>query len=674
MDTTGGTAEAPVRTDTPEAMALRAPARPPGESSGALLVRVARWTALLGVFYAAVSIRLGAVRIYGRVIHEFDPWFNFRATKYLEENGWYKFSTWYDYESWYPLGRPVGTTTYPGMMVTAVAIFRALTWLGVPCSINDVCVFIPAGFAVLTCYFTYRLAFEATRSANVALASAAIMSVLPAHLMRSVAGGFDNESMAVAAICATFFFWTRALRFDTSWPYAFVSALSYIYMVATWGGYTFVLNMIGVHTAVLLLAPDGNGFTRRLHRCYTIWFVVGTAGAVQFPIVGWQPLQSMEQLGPLGVFALLQLMWLVDAVIARYTHWSSAKAARFRRDALALALGVGVVAAASLVPKGFVGPLSARIQGLFVRHTRTGNPLVDSVAEHQATPPTAYIQYFHNICLLGPIGAVALFFSSRRESKIARKFILLYLFLSAYFSGKMIRLVLLLSPAASIAAGYAVAGACGWAFSEVVAPLPTNAEREAQLALRRAADAARAVTTAHEDAVRAELRAKGKRVPPPDLDEFEPVWRELKWEYSQWRLMRKFCAVGVVALLCLMGRSFYTHSWRMAGYLSEPQVMMRTRDGVVIDDFREAYHWLRNKTPEDARVMAWWDYGYQINGIANRTTIADGNTWNHEHIALLGRALVSSEKEGHAIARVRLCVRERAARARGVSVCPPMSL
>jgi asparagine N-glycosylation enzyme membrane subunit Stt3 len=21
---------------------------------------------------------------------------------------------------------------------------------------------------------------------------------------------------------------------------------------------------------------------------------------------------------------------------------------------------------------------------------------------------------------------------------------------------------------------------------------------------------------------------------------------------------------------------------------------------------------------------AWWDYGYQINGVANRTTIADG--------------------------------------------------
>lgn len=49
--------------------------------------------------------------------------------------------------------------------------------------------------------------------------------------------------------------------------------------------------------------------------------------------------------------------------------------------------------------------------------------------------------------------------------------------------------------------------------------------------------------------------------------------------------------------------------------------------------------------------MAWWDYGYQLTAIANRTTIADGNTWNHEHIALLGRILTNSEKEGHRIAR-----------------------
>ena len=49
--------------------------------------------------------------------------------------------------------------------------------------------------------------------------------------------------------------------------------------------------------------------------------------------------------------------------------------------------------------------------------------------------------------------------------------------------------------------------------------------------------------------------------------------------------------------------------------------------------------------------MAWWDYGYQIAGIANRTTIADGNTWNHEHIATLGRILSAPEEKAHRVAR-----------------------
>ena len=42
----------------------------------------------------------------------------------------------------------------------------------------------------------------------------------------------------------------------------------------------------------------------------------------------------------------------------------------------------------------------------------------------------------------------------------------------------------------------------------------------------------------------------------------------------------------------------------------------------MVDDYREAYHWVRDNTPEDARVMAWWDYGIDA-GIAKRTSIAD---------------------------------------------------
>ena len=38
---------------------------------------------------------------------------------------------------------------------------------------------------------------------------------------------------------------------------------SYIYMVAAWGGYVFVLNMVGVHAALLVLLGR---YSSRLHR------------------------------------------------------------------------------------------------------------------------------------------------------------------------------------------------------------------------------------------------------------------------------------------------------------------------------------------------------------------------------------------------------------------------
>lgn len=55
----------------------------------------------------AFQIRLLAIEGYGRVIHEFDPYFNWRATRYLYENGREKFFKWFDHMVWYPLVRCV---------------------------------------------------------------------------------------------------------------------------------------------------------------------------------------------------------------------------------------------------------------------------------------------------------------------------------------------------------------------------------------------------------------------------------------------------------------------------------------------------------------------------------------------------------------------------------------
>lgn len=44
-----------------------------------------------------------------------------------------------------------------------------------------------------------------------------------------------------------------------------------------------------------------------------------------------------------------------------------------------------------------------------------------------------------------------------------------------------------------------------------------------------------------------------------------------------------------------------------------------------------------------------WDYGYQIAGMANRTTLVDNNTWNNSHIALVGKAMSSNETAAYDI-------------------------
>ena len=86
--------------------------------------------------------------------------------------------------------------------------------------------------------------------------------------------------------------------------------------------------------------------------------------------------------------------------------------------------------------------------------------------------------------------------------------------------------------------------------------------------------------------------------------------------------------VGVMLLY------FVTHcTWVTANAYSSPSVVLssRNQDGSqhIIDDFREAYYWLRQNTPETAVVMSWWDYGYQIAGMADRPTLVDNNTWNN---------------------------------------------
>jgi hypothetical protein len=77
---------------------------------------------------------------------------------------------------WYPLGRPVGTTIYPGMQFTAVYIkkFILTSW-----SINDICCWIPAWFGVLATLSTASLAYVCVSSVGTTKSTKSLLFDIP---------------------------------------------------------------------------------------------------------------------------------------------------------------------------------------------------------------------------------------------------------------------------------------------------------------------------------------------------------------------------------------------------------------------------------------------------------------------------------------------------------------
>ncbi len=67
--------------------------------------------------------------------------------------------------------------------------------------------------------------------------------------------------------------------------------------------------------------------------------------------------------------------------------------------------------------------------------------------------------------------------------------------------------------------------------------------------------------------------------------------------------------------------------------------------GSDIPAWIDALNWIKESTPEDAVVVAWWDYGYWISVVGERASVADGATLNVTQIEILAKALTSSEEE-----------------------------
>lgn len=538
----------------------------------------------VAMFGAAISSRLFSVIRFESIIHEFDPWFNFRATKYLVSHSFLEFLNWFDDRTWYPLGRVTGGTLYPGLMTTSGAVWHLFRKIGMPIDIRNICVMFAPAFAGVTAWATYQFTKE-IKDSGAGLLAGAFMAIVPGYISRSVAGSYDNEAIAITLLMVTFMFWIKAQK-RGSILYASLTALFYFYMVSAWGGYVFITNLIPLHIFILILMGRYNS---KLYAAYTTWYAIGTLASMQIPFVGFLPIRSNDHMAALGVFGLIQIVAFGNFIKSQVP---SEKFRIVMIVSLAVILGAGVAGLFTLTYLGFIAPWTGRFYSLWdTNYAKIHIPIIASVSEHQPVAWPAFFFDTHFLIWLFPAGVFLLFL----ELKDEHVFVIAYSVLCSYFAGVMIRLMLTLTPVICVAA---------------------------------------AVTLSKLFDIYLDF-SKAQNKP------------ELKYSSLLSRLVVSGSFIYYLYL-------FVFHStWVTRIAYSAPSVVLpsTTSDGrpALIDDFREAYYWLRMNTDEDAKVAAWWDYGYQIGGMADRTTLVDNNTWNNTHIAIVGKAMSSPEWKSYQI-------------------------
>ena len=261
----------------------------------------------------------------------------------------------------------------------------------------------------------------------------------------------------MTAMMMTFYCWTRSLREDKSvkngeatwdsYVYGTLCGLSYIFMVATWGGFIFVLNLIAAHAVVLVLLGR---YSSKLHRAYSLFYIIGTIGATHVPVVGWGPLKSMEQLSGLAVFCAYQILEYCE-IQRRKKNMNVLELTMLRVKVTLPAFGIIALVVALLLPTGiwtFDGPYPRIVCKAYTNW----KSLVDSVAEHQPASEAAYGHYLNIVYNIAPYGLAMCIFNFTD----ANLFLASYAVIAYYFSSKMSRLIILLGPVGSALAGNAI--------------------------------------------------------------------------------------------------------------------------------------------------------------------------------------------------------------------------
>jgi dolichyl-diphosphooligosaccharide--protein glycosyltransferase len=544
------------------------------------------------IFLAALIIRLEPLIDSQPIVRAFDPWFQLRVTEYVAENGFGAFFTWYDDNTWVPYGRDMTTTSYIGVPFTTAIFYWIANSIGIQVSVLYVSLVIPAFMGALTSIAAFLLGRELSNN-TVGMLSALFLAFMPAFIQRTVAGFYDNEMIGVFAIVLTLFLYTRSLKRGSTIS-GIAAGLSLAYLLASWGAGDFMLGLFALYAFLMLVMGK---YSRRLLSSYILTIILGVFLGALIPRNGFVSLTSTTYLAAIGMGVLLA-SYEIWRRVGTYREATATALAPYMKP-LVLGVSASVVAVLAYFVYGSNSDLTiitsssnpiTRIGGKFLNvinpFFRLDQRIFASVAEHLPSPWGSFYQTLLVLIIFFPLGLYFLFNRGRDEDIL----ILIFGVTAVYFTGSMIRLSLILAPAAAIIAAIAVNG--------ILVPF------------------AKVVT------------------------------QQSVFERRRFRMSSSLTSEHAIAAFAFVGLLLSINVWLGVAYvtggIAPPEFAPRpVSDSNQITDWQTTMNYISNVLPEGSTIASWWDYGYWINGASGANTIVDNATFNSTQIALMGYAMMS---------------------------------
>ena len=203
---------------------------------------------ILVVLILSFSISLilrSQVLDYGYELNEFDPFFNFRATEFLLNNGLFEYLDWHDVKSWYPNGRDISATSQVMLHVTAAITYQIF---GSSMELYDFTILFPGIIGALTTIVIFALV-RTIGGTTAGLFASLLFAISVPIIIRGSMGWFKSEPLGLFYGLFGLYLFLSGIKSDNkkiTISKLIGGGVFLAFGLASWGGIQFFIIPIGI--------------------------------------------------------------------------------------------------------------------------------------------------------------------------------------------------------------------------------------------------------------------------------------------------------------------------------------------------------------------------------------------------------------------------------------------